>query len=169
MIYSEDTVTITTVGRCFWHDTSRAGIWAAQMLWVDDDETRPIMERLKGTAQGVDHVNLEVKAVLEGLRRGVEIGKSIEVHAVNQSVVDTIGKYIDSWKKNGWRRAGRKPISCLKQWQEIDAICQTHPVSWAKRQPTEIDTIKDYEDLWRALEERDNELWMRRALERDPC
>lgn len=168
MIYTGDTVKITTLGRCFWHDSSRPGIWAAEILWVDDDKMRPIMERLKGKAQGVDHVNLEVKAALEGLRRGVELGRPMVVHAVNQSVVDTIPKRIDGWKANGWRKSDRKPPKSLEEWQEIHAICQNHPVSWAKRQPTEFDTIKDYDDLWQELEDRDNEFWMQRALERDP-
>lgn len=168
MTYSEDTVKIITLGRCFWHDSNRPDIWAAEVLWVDDDESRPIMERLKGKMQGVNHVRLEVIAALEGLKRGVEIGKPIEVHAVNQAVVDTIPQFIDRWIANGWRKSDRKPPKNLEEWQEIHSICQDHSVSWAKRKTTDIDHLEDWESLWTMLGDENLESLMQRALERDP-
>lgn len=166
MFERDEVLTIITIGRQFWQHPKKLGIWAAELLWVDDDG-QPVFDQLKGQAFGSNHVALEVQAALEGLKRAAEIQATIEVRSVNESVVKTIPEYAPKWKAKGWKKSGG-PIASLDEWKEIDAICETLQVDWRKRPKEEIDHIDDFERLWKALEERENDYAMKRALARDP-
>ena len=158
---------IITIGRQFWHDRDKTGIWAAEMLWTDDDGY-PQYGQVKGVERGQNNVALEVKAALEGLKQAVGHELPVEVRSVNESVVQTVNIYMPGWKRNGWRKSDKEPPKSLAEWQEIDALCDLLQVTWTKRSPKEIDQIEDFQRLWHELEQRESEFLMKRALERDP-
>lgn len=165
MSESDGAIKVVTIGRKFWSHPQKLGIWAAELLWLDDEGPR--FDQLKDQDSSADNVALEVEAALAGLSRAQELGRPIEIHCVNESVVKTMSEYLPKWKQDGWKRKAG-PIASLKQWQEIDRICQSHSVEWIKRGKEEIDLIDDYEKLWDALRERENEYAMQRAIARDP-
>lgn len=167
MYEAEDVVKIITIGRQFWSTPDKRGIWAAEILWTEEDEN-PLFDQLKGQKANSNNVSLEVHAVLEGLRRVEELGLPIQLHCVNDSVVKTIDEYAPNWKANAWRNSSDEQPKDLKEWQEIDDFCQSHDVTWVKRKKEEIDHIKEIQYLWEMLERRENELAMERALSRDP-
>lgn len=166
MIDADEPVKIITIGRKFWNHPQKLGIWAAELLWVDSDGL-PRFEQIKDQDSSADNVALEVEAALAGLKRAQGLERPIEVHSVNESVVRTISDYLPKWKAEGWRRKSG-PIASLKQWQRIHEICQSGDVEWVKRRKEQIDLIDDYEKLWEALRERENDYAMQRAIARDP-
>ncbi len=35
-----------------------------------------------------------------------------------------------SWKRNGWRTAGKKPVKNEDLWRRLDAAAQQHEIEW---------------------------------------
>ena len=44
--------------------------------------------------------------------------------------MDGITKWINGWKKNGWRTADRKPVKNCELWQELDIEASKHSIEW---------------------------------------
>ena len=44
-------------------------------------------------------------------------------------LTDAINKgWLENWKKNGWKKADKKPVLNPELWQRLDALLQTHTV-----------------------------------------
>src|SRR5205814_542291 len=41
-----------------------------------------------------------------------------------------VAGWINSWKRNGWRTADKKPVKNVDLWQRLDAALKTHDVRW---------------------------------------
>lgn len=63
---------------------------------------------------------------LEALKRPCNVKLTTD----SKYVMDGITKWIFSWKKNGWKKADKKPVLNADLWQRLDALTQTHKVSW---------------------------------------
>ncbi len=55
---------------------------------------------------------------------------TIDLHTDSAYVRDGITRWIDGWKRNGWRTADRKPVKNAELWQALDAARARHKVSW---------------------------------------
>jgi ribonuclease HI len=167
MLEDSNQLIIDTVGRWFSRSARKEGIWSAELLWSADDG-KPLFDVLKGQRAGTNNIELDVWAVLAGLRAAKDLALPVVVRSVNESVVLTIRDYLPVWKRNGWKNPkGGRPAS-VEEWKEIDRICEQIEVRWEKRPKGKVDGIKDFEALWSYIEERENELALERALARDP-
>lgn len=45
-------------------------------------------------------------------------------------VKNGITQWIHGWKKNGWRKADKKPVLNVELWQRLDAACQQRVIDW---------------------------------------
>lgn len=45
-------------------------------------------------------------------------------------VKDGITKWIHGWKKNGWKKADKKPVLNVELWQRLDTACQNRVIDW---------------------------------------
>lgn len=45
-------------------------------------------------------------------------------------VKDGITKWIHGWKKNGWKKADKKPVLNVELWQRLDIACQNRVIDW---------------------------------------
>jgi len=72
---------------------------------------------------------MELSAAIEALK-ALKKPCQVEIHTDSQYLRDGITKWIRSWKKNGWRTAGRKPVKNDDLWQALDALILIHNVSW---------------------------------------
>ena len=44
-------------------------------------------------------------------------------------LTDAINKgWLESWKKNGWKKADKKPVLNVELWERLDALLQRHTV-----------------------------------------
>jgi ribonuclease HI len=55
---------------------------------------------------------------------------TVDLHTDSNYVRDGISKWIDGWKKNGWKTADRKPVKNAELWQALDAARRRHKVTW---------------------------------------
>lgn len=72
---------------------------------------------------------MELQAAIEALK-ALNKPCRITIHSDSKYVVQGISEWIHNWKKKGWKTAGRKPVSNLERWQELDALTAKHDVSW---------------------------------------
>jgi len=66
---------------------------------------------------------MELKAAIEGLRQAKMIKThtgTIHLYTDSKYVVDGITKWVQGWKKRGWKKADNKPPENLDIWQALD-------------------------------------------------
>jgi len=72
---------------------------------------------------------MELTAAIEGLRA---LKETCEVEVVTDSeyLKNGITKWIQGWKRNGWKTSGKKPVMNQDLWTELDALASQHRVEW---------------------------------------
>jgi ribonuclease HI len=63
---------------------------------------------------------------LTALKRPCEV----ILHTDSIYVRDGITKWIYGWRRNGWRRADRKPVKNAELWQELLEAAAPHKIDW---------------------------------------
>lgn len=99
------------------------GGWGAVLLYKNHHK------EINGFCRDTTNNRMELTAVIESLK---QVKKSIPVKIYTDSkyVMDGITKWINSWKKNGWKTADKKPVKNNDLWQELDIECQKHQITW---------------------------------------
>jgi ribonuclease HI len=114
-------VTIYTDGAC--SGNPGPGGWGAILSFGDDEK------ELTGGEAHTTNNRMELMAAisaLEALKRPC----SVDLHTDSEYMKNGITGWIKSWKKNGWRTAGRKPVKNIDLWQRLDAALAAHEVRW---------------------------------------
>lgn len=72
---------------------------------------------------------MELTAAIAGLEA---LKEPCEVDLTTDSVYvrDGVTKWMQNWKRNGWRTAGRQPVKNQDLWQQLDAVLMRHRVRW---------------------------------------
>jgi ribonuclease HI len=65
-------------------------------------------------------------AALEALKRACDV----HLYTDSMYLKDGITKWIDGWKKKGWKTADKKPVKNIDLWQRLDAARERHKISW---------------------------------------
>ncbi len=63
---------------------------------------------------------------LEALKRPSEV----DIFTDSNYLRGGITAWINTWKRNGWRTAGRKPVANVELWQRLDEAAKPHSVRW---------------------------------------
>ncbi len=81
----------------------------------------------------VTNNRMELRAVLEALD-GLPAGEQVEVISDSRYVVDALGKWIQGWRRKGWRTAAGEPVSNRDLIEAIDARAREFKVrySWVR-------------------------------------
>ncbi len=114
-------VTVYTDGAC--SGNPGPGGWGAILLYND---TR---KELSGGETLTTNNRMEMMAAiaaLEGLKRACEI----HLHTDSLYLKDGMTKWLEGWKKKGWKTADKKPVKNIDLWQRLDAARGRHQVSW---------------------------------------
>ena len=72
---------------------------------------------------------MELTAAIEGLK-ALKKPVSVELYTDSKYVQQGITKWIEGWKKNGWKTAARKPVKNQDLWQQLDQMMSQHKVTW---------------------------------------
>ena len=91
-------------------------------------------KELSGGAAATTNNRLELRAVIEGL---LALKESCDVILTTDSryVADGLTKgWAANWKKNGWRKADKKPALNPDLWDELLRLCEIHnlTINWIK-------------------------------------
>jgi ribonuclease HI len=82
-----------------------------------------------GGAPETTNNRMELTAVIEGLN-ALKSHCRVTVHTDSKYVMDGITKYMQNWKKNGWKTADKKPVKNQDLWESLDAAVLRHDVTW---------------------------------------
>lgn len=115
-------ITLFTDGAC--SGNPGCGGWAAILRYKAHEK------ELCGAEKDTTNNRMELTAVIEGLKA---LNESCEVVIVTDSqyVVNGIEKgWAASWKKNGWRKADKKPALNADLWDTLLTLVAIHSVSF---------------------------------------
>ena len=114
-------VDIFTDGAC--RGNPGPGGWAAILRY------RSTEKALSGFAAETTNNRMEMTAAIEGLE-ALKRPCRVRLYSDSQYLRDGITKWINEWKRRGWRTAGKQPVKNIDLWQRLDAAAARHTVSW---------------------------------------
>ena len=104
------------------------GGWGAVLRYGD------VEKELSGGEKNTTNNRMELTACIEALK-ALKEPCEVTLTTDSQYVVNGIEKgWAKSWKKNGWRKADKKPASNSDLWDELLKLSETHKVKfvWIK-------------------------------------
>ena len=116
-----DTVEIFTDGAC--SGNPGPGGWAAILCWQGTEK------ELSGFAADTTNNRMEMMAALRGIE-SLKLGVRARLYTDSLYLCDGITRWIEHWKRNGWRTAAKKPVKNEDLWRRLDAALQGHQVEW---------------------------------------
>lgn len=114
-------VVINTDGSCL--GNPGPGGWAAILQYGDHEK------EISGGESDTTNNRMELLAVimaLEALKRPV----SVAVVSDSTYMKDGITKWINGWKRNGWKTAAKKPVANQDLWMRLDDAVSRHNIQW---------------------------------------
>lgn len=104
------------------------GGWGALLVAKENGKLLKSREIFGGEA-GTTNNRMELTAAIEGLNA---LERATEVTVVTDSayVKDGISKWMQGWKRNGWKTAAKKPVKNVELWKALDEAQARHQVIW---------------------------------------
>jgi len=99
------------------------GGWGV-LLRKGDAETE-----LCGGEPSTTNNRMELLAVIEALQLLTQPVRA-RVYTDSQYVQKGISEWIHSWKRRGWKTAGKEPVRNEDLWRRLDALAVTHSLEW---------------------------------------
>ncbi len=114
-------VQLITDGACL--GNPGPGGWACVLRYGD------LNKEMFGSERETTNNRMELQAAVEGLRA---LKERCEVVVVTDSnyVKNGITKWIQNWKRNGWRTSDKKPVVNQDLWLELDTQNARHNTTW---------------------------------------
>ena len=120
------TVTLYTDGAC--SGNPGPGGWGAILVYGEVEKT------LSGGEKSTTNNRMELTAVIEGLS-ALKEPCIVELYSDSKYVIDGLSKgWAVSWRKNGWRKADKKPALNPDLWGKLLNLTERHQLHyhWVK-------------------------------------
>ncbi len=120
------TVTLYTDGAC--SGNPGPGGWGAIL------EYGGVEKELSGGEASTTNNRMELTAVIAGLS-ALKEPCIVELYSDSKYVIDGLSKgWAESWRKNGWRKADKKPALNPDLWETLLDLTHTHQIRyhWVK-------------------------------------
>jgi len=89
-------------------------------------------KEISGGSKETTNNIMEITAVIEALKL-LKFPCEVEVYSDSAYVVNAfLQGWLENWKKNNWRTAGKDPVKNKELWQELDSLCSIHKVKFIK-------------------------------------
>jgi ribonuclease HI len=82
-----------------------------------------------GYAPDTTNNRMEIQAAVEGLRALIEPCE-VDITTDSEYLKNGITKWIQGWKRNGWRTASKEPVKNQDLWQQLDEQTARHTTRW---------------------------------------
>ena len=120
------TVTLYTDGAC--SGNPGPGGWGAILEYQGHEK------ELSGGEKNTTNNRMELTAVIEGLQ-ALKESCVVELYSDSKYVIDGLSKgWAESWRKNGWRKADKKPALNPDLWETLLILTEKHEMRyhWVK-------------------------------------
>ena len=120
------TVTLYTDGAC--SGNPGPGGWGAILVYGDAEK------ELSGGEKSTTNNRMELTAVIAGLS-ALKEPCIVELYSDSKYVIDGLSKgWAVSWRKNGWRKADKKPALNPDLWEKLLNLIEKHQLHyhWVK-------------------------------------
>ena len=117
----EGSVVLYTDGAC--KGNPGPGGWGVLMRWNDHER------ELCGGEPETTNNRMELMAAIRGLE-ALKRECRVVIYTDSTYVRDGITRWMDNWKRNGWRTAAKKPVKNEELWRALDEACGRHEVEW---------------------------------------
>ena len=120
------TVTLYTDGAC--SGNPGPGGWGAILEYMGTEK------ELSGGEESTTNNRMELTAVIEGLQ-ALKEPCIVELYSDSKYVIDGLSKgWAVSWRKNGWKKADKKPALNPDLWEQLLNLVAKHEVRyhWVK-------------------------------------
>lgn len=114
-------ITVFTDGAC--SGNPGPGGWGALLVWNGHER------EIYGGEPETTNNRMELMAALNALN-SLKEPCQVDLYTDSIYVRDGISKWIEGWKKNGWRTAAKKPVKNMELWQQLDEARARHRVQW---------------------------------------
>ena len=104
------------------------GGWGA-LLIARDGETVLKERELSGGEALTTNNRMELMAAISALE-ALERAGQVTIVTDSVYVKDGLTKWINNWKRNGWKTAAKKPVKNEDLWKRLDEAVSRHSVSW---------------------------------------
>ena len=93
---------------------------------------KQIEKEICGAEDETTNNRMELMAVIKGLEALKEPCEA-EIYSDSQYVVSAMNEgWLDGWRKNGWKTAGKKAVKNPDLWQRLSKLTEIHKVSFVK-------------------------------------
>ena len=117
-------VTLYTDGAC--SGNPGKGGWGAVLIYGE------IEKQMSGVAEETTNNQMELTAVIEGLK-ALKEPCEVLVYSDSAYVVNAFNqKWIEGWIKNNWRNSKKDPVANRELWEELIVLTNTHQVTFNK-------------------------------------
>lgn len=121
MAEGETEVIIFSDGAC--SGNPGPGGWGAVLIYGDH------RKEIKGGEAESTNNRMELTAAIRALE-ALKHPCRIEFHTDSNYLREGITSWIQTWKRNGWKTAQKKPVKNVDLWQSLDAAREQHDITW---------------------------------------
>ena len=114
-------VTIYTDGAC--SGNPGPGGWGALLRYGKNEK------EISGGALETTNNRMELTGAIEALK-ALKSPCRIQFYTDSEYLRKGITEWIRSWKRKGWKTAGKKPVKNQDLWRELDSVIQQHEIDW---------------------------------------
>lgn len=114
-------VTIYTDGAC--SGNPGPGGWGAILISGDH------RKELNGGDPTTTNNRMELQAAVSALE-ALKTASNVDIYTDSTYVRDGITKWINNWKRNGWKTAAKKPVKNEELWRALETATGRHQVNW---------------------------------------
>lgn len=114
-------VEIFTDGAC--KGNPGPGGWGALLRWNGRER------ELSGAEPETTNNRMELTAAIRGLQALTQ-RCSVRLTTDSEYLKNGITQWMEKWKRNNWRTAGKSPVKNVDLWQELDQVCAEHEIEW---------------------------------------
>ncbi|HSE79113.1 MAG TPA: ribonuclease HI [Alphaproteobacteria bacterium] len=119
--HDDDTVDLFTDGAC--RGNPGPGGWGLVLRW------RGREKEISGADPATTNNRMELTAAIEGLA-ALKRGARVVIHTDSMYLRDGITRWINDWKRRGWKTADKKPVKNVDLWRKLEDALRRHEVEW---------------------------------------
>ncbi|RME85646.1 MAG: ribonuclease HI [Caldilineae bacterium] len=118
---SKPVVHVYTDGACL--GNPGPGGWAALLRFGRHEK------ELVGAASYTTNNRMELRAALNALQ-ALKRPCTVYLHTDSEYLRNGITRWVQTWERNGWRTAARKPVKNQDLWRALLEAAEKHEVHW---------------------------------------